>query len=314
MENQNFSDDFILLEGLKVSSQSSLPAFVFLLLIYIFAVVSNISLVTLIFTTRRLHQPMYLLFCNMSINDIFGTSIITPHILRNIFIPPSERLIDYNSCVIQAFCVHLYAAASHTILMIMAFDRYMAICKPLQYATIMTKAMVVKLSVAAWTAVVVLVVILLGLTIRLSRCRRFIFNPFCDNATLFKLSCENVLINNIYGLCYTVVLLGSSTGSLTLTYLKIAGVCLRSKNKALNSKALQTCTTHLAVYIFLLVSCFAVVILHRFPHLSDHRKVVAVLIEVTLPALNAVIYGLQIKEIKQRIITLFNNSKVTQMT
>ncbi|XP_030294455.1 olfactory receptor 52N2-like [Sparus aurata] len=311
MENQTFSDDFILLEGLKVSSQSSLPAFVFLLLIYIFAVVSNISLVTLIFTTRRLHQPMYLLFCNMSINDIFGTSIITPHILRNIFIPPSERLIDYNSCVIQAFCVHLYAGASHTILMIMAFDRYMAICKPLQYATIMTKAMVVKLSAGAWTAVVVLVVILLGLTIRLSRCRRFIFNPFCDNATLFKLSCENVLINNIYGLSYTVVMLVSSTGSLTLTYLKIAGVCLRSKNKALNSKALQTCTTHLAVYIFLLVSCFAVIILHRFPHLSDHRKVMAVLIEVTLPALNAVIYGLQIKEIKQRIITLFNNSKVT---
>uniref|UniRef100_A0A671VBZ8 G-protein coupled receptors family 1 profile domain-containing protein n=1 Tax=Sparus aurata TaxID=8175 RepID=A0A671VBZ8_SPAAU len=265
MENQTFSDDFILLEGLKVSSQSSLPAFVFLLLIYIFAVVSNISLVTLIFTTRRLHQPMYLLFCNMSINDIFGTSIITPHILRNIFIPPSERLIDYNSCVIQAFCVHLYAGA----------------------------------------------IILLGLTIRLSRCRRFIFNPFCDNATLFKLSCENVLINNIYGLSYTVVMLVSSTGSLTLTYLKIAGVCLRSKNKALNSKALQTCTTHLAVYIFLLVSCFAVIILHRFPHLSDHRKVMAVLIEVTLPALNAVIYGLQIKEIKQRIITLFNNSKVT---
>ncbi|KAM8741003.1 olfactory receptor 52N5-like [Acanthopagrus schlegelii] len=314
MENQTFSEDLILLEGLKVSTQSSLPAFIFLLLIYIFAVVSNISLVSLIFTTRRLHQPMYLLFCNMSINDIFGASIITPHILRNIFTPPSERVIDYNSCVIQAFCVHLYAGASHTILMIMAFDRYMAICKPLQYATIMTKTMVVKLSVGAWTAALFFVAILLGLTIRLSRCRRVIFNPFCDNASLFKLSCESILINNIYGLCYTVVLLGSSTCSLTLTYLKIASVCLRSKNKALNSKALQTCTTHLSVYIFLLVSCFAIVILHRFPHLSEHGKVVAVLAEVTLPAFNAVIYGLQIKEIKRRIITLFKNSKVALMT
>ena len=310
MENQTFSDDFILLEGLKVSTQSSLPVFVFLLLIYIFAVVSNISLVTLIFSTRRLHQPMYLLFCNMSINDIFGASIITPHILRNIFIPPSERLIDYNSCVIQAFCVHLIASASHTILMIMAFDRYMAICKPLQYATIMTKAMVVKLSVGAWTAAIFFVAILLGLTIRLSRCRQVIYNPFCDNPTLFKLSCENILINNIYGLGYTVVLLGCSIGSISLTYLKIASVCLSSKNKALNSKALQTCSTHLAVYIFLLVSGFIIVILHRFPHLSDHRKVTSVLVHVTVPAFNAVIYGLQIKEIKQRIITVFNNSKV----
>ncbi|XP_073335024.1 olfactory receptor 5B17-like [Pagrus major] len=313
MENQTLSEDFILLEGLKVSSQSSLPAFIFLFLIYMFAVVSNISLVTLIFTTRRLHQPMYLLFCNMSINDIFGASIITPHILRNIFIPPSERYIHYNNCVIQAFCVHLYAATTHTILMIMAFDRCMAICKPLQYATIMTKTMMVKLSVGAWTAAFVCVAILLGLTIRLSRCRRVIFNPFCDNPTLFKLSCESILINNIYGFGYTVVLLGSSMGSISLTYLKIAAVCLRSKNKALNSKALQTCSTHLAVYIFLLVSGFIIVILHRFPHLSDHRKVASVLVQVTVPAFNAVIYGLQIKEIKQRIITLFNNSKVAQI-
>uniref|UniRef100_A0A4W6CCL5 G-protein coupled receptors family 1 profile domain-containing protein n=1 Tax=Lates calcarifer TaxID=8187 RepID=A0A4W6CCL5_LATCA len=314
MENQTLSEDILLLEGLKVSSQSSIPTFILLLLIYTFGMVSHISLLILIFRSSSLHQPMYLLLCNMSINDVFGATAVIPHVLRDLLLSDSERYIHYMDCVVQAFCVHLYASASHTVLMIMAFDRYVAICDPLRYATIMTNRMVVKLSVAAWTVALVMVVILLGLSVRLSRCRSVIFNLFCDNASLFKLSCESVLINNIYGLTYTVVLLGSSICSITLTYLRIAAVCLRGKNKALNSKALQTCATHLAVYLILLLSGFIIVILHRFPQLSDHRKVASVLCEVALPALNAVIYGLQIKEIKQRIIALFFNSKVAQMT
>lgn len=312
MENQTFMEDILVLEGLMVTSQSFIPAFVFLLLVYIFIVVSNIGLVALIFRSTSLRQPMYLLLCNMSINDVFGATIIIPHVLRDLLISNSKRYIYYIDCAIQAFCVHLHASASHTVLMIMAFDRYVAICNPLRYATIMSNSAVVKLSVVAWGKAFVLVLILVGLSVRLSRCRWIIFNPFCDNASLFKLSCESVLINNIYGLSYTVVLLGSSMCSITLTYLKIAAVCVISKNKAVNSKALQTCATHLAVYIILLVSGFIIVILHRFPHLSDHRKVASVMGHVALPALNAVIYGLQIKEVRQRIVTLFRNSKVME--
>eukprot|EP00064_Thunnus_orientalis_P018303 superscaffoldBa00004172_g18399 len=307
MENWTLSEDILLLEGLKVTPKSSIPAFTLLLLIYIFIMVSNLGLVVLIFRTRSLHQPMYLLYCNMSINDVFGATIIIPHVLRDMFVSNSERYIHYMDCVIQAFCVHVYGSTSHTVLMIMAFDRYVAICNPLRYATIMTDKMVVKLSVAAWVAAFIMVAILLGLTIRLSRCRRVIPNLFCDNASLFSLSCESVLINQIYGLGYTVVLLGSSVSSVTLTYLKIAAVCLRSKNKMLNSKALQTCATHLAVYILLLISAFIIVILHRFPRLSDHRKVATIVGEVVLPALNAVIYGLQIKVIRQRIMAVFHS-------
>lgn len=312
MENQTFMEDILVLEGLMVTSKSFIPAFVFLLLVYIFIVGSNIGLVALIFRSTSLRQPMYLLLCNMSINDVFGATIIIPHVLRDLLISNSKRYIYYIDCAIQAFCVHLHASASHTVLMIMAFDRYVAICNPLRYATIMSNSAVVKLSVVAWGTAFVLVLILVGLSVRLSRCRWIIFNPFCDNASLFKLSCESVLINNIYGLSYTVVLLGSSMCSITLTYLKIAAVCVISKNKAVNSKALQTCATHLAVYIILLVSGFIIVILHRFPHLSDHRKVASVMGHVALPALNAVIYGLQIKEVRQRIVTLFRNSKVME--
>ncbi|XP_028450377.1 olfactory receptor 52N5-like [Perca flavescens] len=311
MENNTSVGDILILEGLNVTSQSFIPTFIFLLLIYIFIIVSNIGLVVLILRSKNLQQPMYLLVCNMSINDVFGATIVIPHVLRDLLISDSERYIHYIDCAVQAFCVHLHMGASQTVLMIMAFDRYVAICNPLRYAAIMTNRMVVSLSVAAWGTAFVLVAILVGLSIRLSRCRSVIFNPFCDNPSLFKLSCESILINNIYGLGYTVVLMGSSLGSVTLTYLRIAMVCLSSKNKALNSKALQTCTTHLVVYVILVLSGFLVVILHRFPLLAELRNAASVMGQVAPPALNAFIYGLQNKEIRQRIKTLFHNNKVT---
>ncbi|XP_030009393.1 olfactory receptor 146-like [Sphaeramia orbicularis] len=309
MENLTLQTDILLLEGLKVTPQSAAPAFILLLLIYIFIMMANLGLVVLISMETSLHQPMYLLFCNMSVNDAFGASTIIPRILQDIF--QSQRYIYYADCVFQAFCAHFHASVTHAVLMIMAFDRYVAICNPLRYASIMTSRMVLKLSLSAWGVNLVLVLILIGLTVRLSRCRKVIFNPFCDNASLFKLSCESVLINNIYGLAYTVVLLSSSLGSVTLTYARIAISCLSNKNGALNSKALQTCATHLLMYIIMFASGCVIIFLHRFPHLSDQRKVASIMFHVVPPAMNAIIYGLQIKAVRQKIFILFTKNIVT---
>uniref|UniRef100_A0A3B4Z9R5 Olfactory receptor 5B17-like n=1 Tax=Stegastes partitus TaxID=144197 RepID=A0A3B4Z9R5_9TELE len=308
MENETFNADIILIEGLKVSPESSVVAFVLLLVIYVFIMVSNVGLVVLITMERSLHEPMYLLFCNMSVNDVFGASAIIPRLLGYGFTALSERYIRYVDCAVQAFCAHFHAGTSHAVLMIMAFDRYVAICNPLRYATIVTNRMVVKLSVGAWAVAFVLVAILLGLSVRLTRCRRVIINPFCDNASLFKLSCENLLINHIYGLGSAVLILGSSLGSILLTYLRITMVCLSSKNKALNSKALQTCATHLAVYLIMLVSSFTPMIMHRRPDWADNGKVASVMFHVVPPALNPLIYGLQCKELRQKIISVMKNT------
>ncbi|KAG7515182.1 olfactory receptor 52N5-like [Solea senegalensis] len=308
MENQT---DILLLEGLKVPHQSTVPAFILLLLIYVFIMVSNLGLVLLIATERSLHQPMYLLFCNMSVNDAFGASTLIPRLLSDALLPSTERFIPYIDCAAQAFCGHLHASMCHTVLMIMAFDRYVAICNPLRYAAIMTNRMVAVLSAWAWTVSLLLVSILVGLSVRLTRCRWVIFNPFCDNASLFKLSCESVLINNIYGLGYTIVLLGSSLGSIALTYLRIAVVCLSGRNATLNGRALQTCATHLAVYVIMLVSGSVVIILHRFPLLSDQRKLASIMFHVVPPALNAIIYGLQIKVVRQKIFIMFSSKTTT---
>ncbi|XP_074527977.1 olfactory receptor 52D1-like [Halichoeres trimaculatus] len=304
MENQTVAPDVLLLEGLKVSPQSHAATFVILLLIYIFIMMSNICLVFLISMERSLHQPMYLLFCNMSINDMFGSTVLIPRLLSDLLLPEAERFIHFIDCAIQAFCLHLNAATSHTVLIIMAFDRYVAICNPLRYVIIMTNRMVAKLSASAWVVSLVLVLILISLSVRLSRCRATISHPFCDNASLFKLSCESVLINNVYGLTFTTVLLGSSIGSVTLTYVKIAAVCVISKNKSLNSKALQTCVTHLVVYVIMFFSGILIILLHRFPYLSYERKLASILFHVVPPAMNVIIYGLQIKAVRQKLLIL----------
>lgn len=313
MENTTSGPDILLLEGLKVSSQSSVPAFIVLLLIYIFVMLSNVGLITTIALERSLHQPMFLLFCNMGANDVLGATTIIPPLLSSVFTPASQRYIHYSSCVLQAFFGHVHAGVVHTVLMIMAFDRYVAICNPLQYPTIMNNRMVLKLSVSAWAVALLMVLVLVGLSVRLSRCRGVIPNPYCDNASLFKLSCESVLINNVYGLAYTVVLLGSSLGSITITYLRIAMVCLLSRSKARNSRALQTCSSHLVLYVIMMVTGTVSVILHRFPDLSNQRKLASIMFHVVPPAMNAIIYGLQIKAVRQKIFIMFTKNPVANI-
>ncbi|TKS83430.1 Olfactory receptor 52D1 [Collichthys lucidus] len=313
MENYTYNSFTLQLQGLNISKESIYPVYLFFFFSYLFIMVTNVGITALIFIDKNLYHPMYLLFCNLLINNILGNSIKLPRLLLDMLRPPSERLISYYECVVQAFTTHMYATASHTVLMIMAFDRYVAICNPLRYSTIMNDKMVMKLTVSAWGVAFVLVGILLGLTIRLNRCRTMIMNSHCDNPGLFKLSCENVFINNVYGLTFTVVLLTSSIGSMVLTYTKIivltytkiTVICLTSKNKSLNSKALKTCSTHLVVYLIMLLSGFIVIILHRFPQYSDYRKLSAILFHIVPGSLNPIIYGVQSAEICKSMSKLF---------
>ncbi|KAM8740957.1 olfactory receptor 8G17-like [Acanthopagrus schlegelii] len=299
MGNYTYNSFTLQLEGLNVSNESVYPVFLFFFFSYLFIMVTNVGIVVLIFNDKNLHQPMYLLFSNLPFNDIIGNSIMVPRLLVDILLPPSERLISYYECVVQAFTTHMFGTTSHTVLMIMAFDRYVAICDPLRYAAIMTNKMVIKLTVSAWGVALVLVGILLGLTIRLNRCRTMIMNPYCDNASLFKLSCDSVFINNVYGLTFTVVLFTASIGTMVLTYTKITVVCLTSKNKSLNSKALKTCSTHLVVYLIMVFNGLSIITLHRFPQYSDYRKLCTILFHIIPGSLNPIIYGIQSKEIKK---------------
>ncbi|KAA0720292.1 Olfactory receptor 4Q2 olfactory receptor OR14-21 [Triplophysa tibetana] len=311
MDNVTFKNKILLVEGLKVTPESSYPLFILLLLVYAFIIVSNIGIIILISTEKNLHDPMHFLYCNLPVNDIMGTAVVLPRLLLDILREASERYITYVECVIQTMFVHIFGTACHTVLMIMAFDRYVAICKPLRYTTIMTNKMVVQLSAFAWSSAVLAVAVFVGLTLRLSHCRYKIENPFCDNASLFKLSCDKgVIINNVVGIISTVIMFTSSLGSICISYVKIAIVCMTSKNKALNSKAIKTCSTHLAVYLIMIVSSAVMVFLHRVPEYSENRKIASIMFHIVPPGLNPLVYGLQTKEIRQKWIKIWGKNKI----
>ncbi|XP_063344230.1 putative gustatory receptor clone PTE03 [Pelmatolapia mariae] len=309
MENYTYNSLTLQLEGFKISEDFMYPAFFLFLTSYILSMFMNIGILIVIMIDKNLKQPMYQLLCNLSVSDIMGITQIVPRLIADLLRPPSERLISYYECAFQAFVTQLFATTSHTVLMVMAFDRYVAICNPLRYTAIMSNKMVIKLTVLAWGVAFVLVGILISLTVRLSTCRTIINNPFCDNASLFKLSCESVLINNVYGLTFSVVLLTSSIGSIVLTYTNITVICLMSNNKSLNSKALKTCSTHLVVYLIMLFSGMIAIALHRFPQYSDYRNLSAILFVIVPGSLNPVIYGVQSKEIRTFLYEKFHSKK-----
>ncbi|XP_034034920.1 olfactory receptor 52N5-like [Thalassophryne amazonica] len=303
MENYTYNSLMLQMERLNISEDYVHAIFVVVFFTYMFIMVANAGITLLIFINKNLHQPMFLLYCNLSLNDILGNCVAIPRLLSDMLMSTSERIINYNEYVIQAFVVHLSATAAHTVLMIMAFDRYMAICNPLHY----TSKMVLKLSLSAWGVGFVLVGILIGLSVRLNRCRTLITNLVCDNASLFKLSCDSVFISNVYGLTFTAALFTSSISSIVLTYTKIAVVCLTTKNNSLNKKALKTCSTHLTVYLIMFICGMMIVVLHRFPQFSYYRKVCSILLYMIPSSLQPIIYGIQSEEIRKSLLKLFRN-------
>lgn len=307
-KNKTVSTDILEVQGFDISPQLTYPLFFLLLFVYFTLLFSNIGVLLLIISQKSLHQPMYFLFCNLSVNDLIGNTVLLPQLMAHIL--ATERFITYKQCVVQAFQSHTFGSASHMILIIMAIDRYVAICHPLRYSSIMTTRTVVGLSAAAWGVSVLLVSILIGLTVRLSRCRSTIQNSYCDNASLFKLSCEDVSINNIYGLFFTVLLFTSSIASIAATYFRIALICWIKKNKDLNNKALQTCASHLVLYLIMLWSGFLTIILHRFPNYPDLRKIAYVLFHVVPANLNPIIYGMQTRSLRHKITEILKR-KVT---
>nr|XP_046244557.1 olfactory receptor 52N4-like [Scatophagus argus] len=298
--NMTVSGGIIEIQGFDISPEFMYPLFFLLLFVYFCLLFSNFGVLLLIITEKSLHQPMYILFCNLSVNDVIGNTVLLPQLMAHIV--STERFITYSQCVVQAFYSHTFGSASHMILIIMAIDRYVAICHPLKYSSVMTTKTVIGLSAGAWGLSVLLVSVLIGLTVRLSRCRSVILNAYCDNASLFKLSCEDVSINNIYGLFFTVLLFSCSMGSIAVTYFRIALICWIKKNRELNNKALQTCASHLVLYLIMLWSGFLTIILHRFPDYPDLRKIAYILFHVVPANLNPVIYGMQTKSLRNRII------------
>ncbi|XP_064158495.1 olfactory receptor 52E4-like [Anguilla rostrata] len=294
------TSSFLSLQGLGLPPQGMYAAFLFATLSYLVILFCNLFLMATIIMNKSLHQPMYFLLFNLPINDLIGSSALFLQLIKEILL--DSRYIEASSCIAQAFFIHVYGVGSVLILSAMAYDRYIAICNPLKYSTIMTNSHIAKIITLVWLVDLLLIGVLFFLLLRLPRCRSLISQTYCDNPSLVALVCADTTINNIYGLFITASIQVFAVGMILYTYLQILLACFKSKRSDTKSKALQTCATHLTVFLILECLGLFTIISYRIKQLSPHlRRMIGVSTLIFPPTLNPIIYGLKTKDIRQRI-------------
>lgn len=294
----------LLLQGLELPLVASLPAFLFAMLSYMIILFCNLILLITIILNKSLHQPMYLLLLNLPINDIVGSTALLPQIINELMW--DTRTMEFSTCVTQAFFIHVYGVGAVLILSAMAYDRYMAICLPLRYNTVMTHGHIMKVISVVWILNFILIAILFYLLLRLPRCKSQMTHSYCDNPSLLQLVCADTTVNNIYGLLITAITQIIGVGLILFTYLQILVACFRNKRSDTRSKALQTCATHLIVFLILECLGLFTIISYRLKDLSSSsRRFIGVTTLIFPPILNPIIYGLKTKEIRMNIMKFF---------
>lgn len=294
------------LRRFELPPEAALPAFLFATLSYMIILFCNLVLISVIVLNKSLHQPMYLILLNLPVNDLIGSSALFLQVIKELL--TKSRTMLYSSCITQAFFIHIYAGGTVFILTAMAYDRFIAICNPLKYNTIMTHAHIFRIITVLWLTNLAVLSVLFFLLLRLPRCRSELTHPYCDHPSLLALVCADITLNNIYALFMVALTQVIANVIIMYTYLQILVACFRSKQADTKSKALQTCATHLVV--FLLLECLGLftIISYRLKDVSPHLgKFMGMSTLIFPPTLNPIIYGLKTKEIREKFEAFCRN-------
>ncbi|KAG9264666.1 olfactory receptor 52Z1-like [Astyanax mexicanus] len=307
----NFSiySTLLTMESLEIPTSNIVPAFIFGALTYCGIMFFNMSLALTIAFNRKLHKPMYILMLNMHINDMMGATVFFPHLLFSIL--TQNRSLTYTTCYAEAFLTHIYGTGLTNLLIAMAYDIYIAICCPLKYNTLMSSNNLLKLIAIVWSYTYFIVGVVFILSYRERICSTRIIDIFCNNPSLLRLICGDIAVNNYFGLFVTFFQQSLTVLSVVFTYVQILVTVVYKRQADVKSKAIQTCGTHLTVFLCLEFCILFSLTVHRIEGASANlRKALGASIMIFPPILNPLIYGLKTKEIRQNLIFLPKKKKV----
>ncbi|KAL4593188.1 olfactory receptor 151-like [Arapaima gigas] len=308
----NFSTvELFTLSGLQGVGDNRSIYFVFTLLTYLLIISVNVTLIVTILTEKTLHGPMYIFLCNLCANSLYGTTGFYPKILLDLL--SDVHAISYKLCLLQIYVIYTSVSCEIPILTAMAYDRYVAICRPLEYHTVMTPLMVRSMLFSAWCVPLFWHVITTLCTFRLSLCGSHINKLYCDNWSVVKLSCGPTTVNNVLG--YVIIMFEILQALFTLySYYCIVRVCLKSKE--CRRKFMQTCLPHLMALVNFIIATLFDVMYSRYG--SDSlpltlHNIMAVEFLVIPPLFNPIIYGLNLQNVRSNLFRRCYRHKVTQM-
>nr|XP_033471969.1 olfactory receptor 13C9-like [Epinephelus lanceolatus] len=282
--------------------------FMIMFIVYILIICSNSTIVYLIVIHRNLHEPMYIFIAALLINSVLFSTAIYPKLLIDFL--SEKQIISYSACLLQYFLFYTLGGAEFLLLSAMAYDRYVSICKPLQYPTIMRKTTVCIFLALAWFVPACQLVAHTTMSFDEKLCRFTLKAVFCNNS-IYKLHCSTSRALTILGL---VILLNVSFFPMLFilsTYAQIFRITYQSCRKV-RKKAAETCLPHLLVLINFSLLCTYNVIIARLE--SDITKLANLIMTLQLvlyhPLVNPIIYGLKMKEISKHLKQLLCHRKM----
>ncbi|XP_076832080.1 olfactory receptor 4E1-like [Brachyhypopomus gauderio] len=301
---ENSSEEFMfVLHGLNDTATNRHIYFTFGLLVYILTLFINLSLILTVILDKTLREPMYLFICNLFVNGICGASAFYPKILADLL--SDSHIVSYTACLIQIYLIFCYAMSEFACLTVMAYDRYVSICKPLEYLCIMTYQKVMKLLAFSWLFSLLQTSIGVGLTARTPLCGNDIDKLYCSNWEVVKLFCRDMDIMDIYG-HFLILSHVSQIAFIIVSYVKIIRASLQSK--AGRIKFMQTCLPHLISLTYFTFSLLFDVMYARHSKSQGQQalhNIMGMEFLVVPPLLNPVIYGMKLTQMRRQFVKMY---------
>ncbi|XP_033965446.1 olfactory receptor 51I2-like [Pseudochaenichthys georgianus] len=287
------------------------PAFVLCLLLYAVIISANLVIIVVISREKVLHEPMYIFIMCLSINSLYGSAGFFFRFLRDLL--SNTHLIPRSACLIQIYVIYTYASYELTLLAVMAYDRYVAVCQPLHYHSKMTSKMISKLVAFAFIYPVFSIAACVYLAARLPLCGNMIPRVFCANWPVVKLSCISTVLNNLVGMFVSTSTVFLPLAFVLYTYLRIFLTC-RKRSREFKGKVIQSCLPHIVTFVNYSITVFCDVALSR-TNLEEVNPFLAVILSLEFvvipPILNPLVYGLKLPEIRKCLSRIFSCSKPT---
>ncbi|XP_064350952.1 olfactory receptor 1468-like [Camelus dromedarius] len=305
--NQSVISEFLLL-GLPVEPEHQNLFYALFLVMYLTTVLGNLLIIVLIQLDSHLHTPMYLFLSNLSFSDLCFSSVTMPKLLQNM--QSEVPSIPYAGCLTQMYFFLFFADLESFLLMAMAYDRYVAICFPLHYTTIMSPKLCLSLVVLPWVLTTFHAMLHTLLMARLSFCvDNVIHHFFCDMSALLKLSCSDTQVNELVIFITGGLILVIPFLLIIMSYAQIVSSLLKVPSVRSIRKAFSTCGSHLSM-----VSLFygTVIGLYLCPTASNSTvkdTAMAVMYTVVTPMLNPFIYSLRNRDMKGALGRVFRKKK-----
>ncbi|XP_060485630.1 olfactory receptor 6C4-like [Panthera onca] len=296
MKNRTFSE-FILL-GFTNQPEVQVVIFIFLLLTYVISVLGNLTIIILTQVHPHLQTPMYFFLRNFSFLEISFTSIFIPRFLTSV--TTGNKVISFAGCLIQYFFAIFLGATEFYLLASMSYDRYVAICKPLHYLTIMSNRVCIQLVFCSWLGGLLAILPPITLMSQVDFCASNVLNHYyCDYGPLLELACSDTSLLEQMVIFVAVVTLVVTLVLVTFSYTYIIKTILRIPSAQQRTKAFSTCSSHMIVISLSYGSCMFMYINPSAKEEGAFNKGIAVLITSITPLLNPFIYTLRNQQVKQ---------------